>query len=264
MDKNTTSIIISGKTLSFETNKIAKQANGSVVLTCGETILLATACANFESEETDFLPLRVDYTEKFSSAGKTLGGFIKREGKPTERETLVCRLIDRPLRPMFEEGYMRDTQIISKVLSYDSENSPEPLAICAASAALVVSDIPLIKPIAAVRVGLIDDNFIINPSITEQSNSSLDLILAGTEDSILMIEGYCDFLTEDQLLSAIDEGHENIKLICQKLSDWQKIIGKEKNRECLKKFPENIFNDIDNLISEPLKKVLLVNFLKIV
>lgn len=250
------SVSVGGKEITFKTGKIARQANGSVTLTCGETILFSSACASKDPLDADFLPLRVDYVEKFSSAGKTLGGFIKREGRPTQRETLVCRLIDRPLRPMFESGYTHDIQLITQVLSYDGVNRPEPLAICAASAALAISDIPLIKPVGAVRVGMIDDQFIINPSLEEMEKSTLDLMLAGTEDAILMIEGYCDFLTEDQIISAILEGHESIKVICQGLQDWQDTIGKEKRRDTLHSLPEGIIDDVEALIKEDLPHVL--------
>ncbi|MGL5625901.1 MAG: polyribonucleotide nucleotidyltransferase [Candidatus Rhabdochlamydia sp.] len=230
-DHQKTTVSIDGKTITFETGMVARQANGAVLLTCGETVLLSTACQGSKpSAETDFLPLRIDYQEKFSSSGKTLGGFIKREGRPTERETLMSRLIDRPLRPMFEKGYFNEVQVLSYVLSYDGINAPEPLAVCAASAALVISDIPLIKPIGAVRVGMIDGEFIVNPTVEEQKNSKLDLLLAGTEDAILMIEGYADFLTEEQVLVAIEKGHAAISLICQTLSQWQTQIGKPKNR----------------------------------
>jgi polyribonucleotide nucleotidyltransferase len=168
MNKFTRTISIAGRDLVFETGKLARQAHGSVTLRSGETILLATACrGKVPSEETDFFPLRVDYQEKFSSSGKTLGGFIKREGKLSEREIIICRLIDRPIRPMFEEGYFNEVQVLTYVLSYDGIHAPDPLAICAASAALVISDIPLIKPIAGVRVGLIDGQFVINPTIQE-------------------------------------------------------------------------------------------------
>ena len=184
-----TSVTIAGQELIFESGKIARQANGSVVLTCGETILLATACSTPEPlPDIDFLPLRVDYQEKFSSVGRTPAGFIKREGRPAERETLVSRLIDRPIRPMIKEGYHHDIQLLAYVLSYDGQHSPDVLAICAASAALCLSDIPLIKPIGAVRVGLVGEQFIVNPTAEEQRTSTLDLTLAGTEDAVLMIE----------------------------------------------------------------------------
>jgi len=248
-----------GKTIIFETGIVARQANGAVVLTCGETVLLSTACqGNIPSAETDFLPLRIDYQEKFSSSGKTLGGFIKREGRPTERETLVCRLIDRPLRPMFEKGYFNEVQVLSYVLSYDGINAPEPLAICAASAALVISDIPLIKPIGAVRVGMIDEKFIINPTVEEQKSSKLDLMLAGTEEAILMIEGYADFLTEEQVLIAIEKGHAAIKMICQTLSEWQIQIGKPKNLGELRLLSTDLIDDMREKISVHLNTALRI------
>ena len=229
MEEKHLTVSVGGKTLTFKTGKIARQAHGSVVVEMGETHVFASACrSDTSSKDIDFLPMRVDYCEKFSSAGKTLGGFIKREGRPTERETLVCRLIDRPIRPMLEIGYYNELQIFTYVFSYDGSNSPEPLAICAASAALTISDIPLVKPIGAVRVGIVDGRFVINPTLQEQEKSPLDLLMAGTEEAILMIEGYCDFLTEEQLLEAIEEGHTAIKTICQALSDWQAEIGKPK------------------------------------
>jgi len=238
-------VSVGGKTLIFETGKIARQANAAVTLRCEDTLLLSTVCSSPKADETiDFLPLRVDYQEKFSSAGKTLGGFIKREGRPTERETLISRLIDRPIRPLFEEGYYNEVQVLSYVFSYDNVNSPDPLAICAASAALVISDIPFIKPVAAVRVGMIEDRFIVNPTVEEQKQSRLDLMLAGTEDAVLMIEGFADFLTEEQILSAIEEGHEAIKHICSKLGDWQKEIGKTKDRSSIRPLPVELFKKI--------------------
>ncbi len=259
MKSFTKTISIAGKDLVFETGKIARLANGAVTLQAGETILLATACrGNIPSEDTNFLPLRVDYQEKFSSTGKTLGGFIKREGKITERETLVCRLMDRPLRPMFEDGFYNDVQVLAYVLSYDGVHGPEPLAICAASAALVISDIPLIKPVGAVRVGFINDNFVVNPSVEEMKTSRLDLILAGTEDAILMIEGFADFLTEEQVLAALEEGHAAIKIICEGLSDWQKEVGKEKNRDELRFPPEGLLEKLESFVSKDLHSHLKI------
>lgn len=252
-------VSVGGKTLTFETGKIARQANCSIMLQCGETILLTTVCsAKTASEEIDFLPLRVDYQEKFSASGKTLGGFIKREGRPTEREILIGRLIDRPIRPFFEEGYFNEVQVLSYVLSYDGINAPDPLAICAASAALVLSDVPFIKPIAGVRVGLIQGKFVINPTVEEQKNSKLDLLMAGSEDAILMIEGYADFLSEEQILEAINEGHEAIKIICQHLHDWQKIAGKEKDRTAIRPVPHALIQEISAKYGATLDKDLRI------
>lgn len=249
MNKNSRTISVAGRDIIFETGKLAKLAHGAVTVRSGETILLATACrGGVPSDETDFLPLRIDYIEKFSSAGKTLGGFIKREGKPTEKEVLTCRLIDRPLRPMFEDGYVNDMQLIVNVFSYDGVHLPDPLAICAASAALVISDIPLIKPIAGVRVGLVDGRFVVNPTLQEMQTSTLDLVLAGTEDAILMIEGYCDFLTEEQVLEAITEGQAAIRTICQGLAEWQKVVGKPKVRGELRVPSEALLKEIRDLV----------------
>ncbi len=218
MTRHTRTISVGGRDLILETGKIARQAGGAVTLRSGDTILLATACrGSVPSEETDFIPLRVDYQEKFSSTGKTLGGFIKREGRPTEREVLTSRLIDRPIRPMFEDGYYNDTQLLAYVYSYDGIHAPDALAITAVSAALVISDIPLVKPIGGVRVAMIEDRFVVNPTVQEMAKSRLDLMLAGTEDAILMIEGYADFLSEEQILAAVAEGHAAIKIICQGL-----------------------------------------------
>jgi len=249
-NKHTITATLGDKTISFETGKIARQANGAVVLRCGETIVFSSACAASEAAEgADFFPLRVDYQENFSSVGKTLSGFIKRQGRPTEKEVLVSRLIDRPIRPMFEEGYYNEVQVLSYVWSYDGVNSPEPLAICAASAALAISDIPLIKPIAAVRVGMIGGQFVVNPSIEQQKESKLDLLLAGTDDAILMIEGYCDFLSEEQIIEALATGHAAIKIICETITSWQNQIGKPKHRGTIKKLPEDLLQAVEKIAS---------------
>ncbi|MCE2983481.1 MAG: polyribonucleotide nucleotidyltransferase [Parachlamydia sp.] len=259
MQRDIISVKIGSKELIFETGKIARQAGGAVILRCGETMVFSTACANPKADpEIDFLPLRVDYQEKFSSAGKTLGGFIKREGRPTERETLVSRLIDRPLRPLFEEGYYNEVQVLSYVWSYDGVNPPEPLAICAAAAALVISDIPLIKPVGAVRVGMVDGQFIVNPTVEELKKSKLDLMLAGTNDAVLMIEGFCDFLTEEQAIEALELGHQSIQAICRTLEEWRQRVGKPKNRESLKKWPKELQSQIESLVSSSLDQALRI------
>lgn len=257
--RKTLTISVAGREISFETGKMARQANGSVLARCGETFVLSTACAAPKAAETaDFFPLRVDYQEKFSSAGKTLGGFIKREGRPSEKEILTSRLIDRPLRPMFQDGFFNEVQVLAYVMSYDGVHSPEPLAVCAASAALAISDIPLIKPIAAVRVGMIADQFVINPTIEEQKKSKLDLLIAGTHDAILMIEGYCDFLTEEQILAAIDEGHKAIQTICEHLSDWQQEIGKPKMQAELRLPTAELIKEMHDLVHHKLSHALRI------
>ncbi|NGX38403.1 MAG: Polyribonucleotide nucleotidyltransferase [Chlamydiae bacterium] len=259
MNKESINVSVGGRELTFETGKIARQANGSVILRSGDTMILATACASDTPLlDVDFLPLRVDYQEKFSSSGKTLGGYLKREGRPVEREILTCRLIDRPLRPMFEKGWFHDTQLISYVLSYDGVHMPAPLAICALSAALVISDIPLIKPVAGVQVGLIGERFVVNPTLQEMEKSRLDLLIAGTEDAILMIEGYADFLTEDQVLEAVEEGHKAIQEICIKLSDWQNMIGKPKRLDTLRLPSEEILKDVEGFSAASLEKAIRI------
>lgn len=229
MERKTKKVHVAGKELLFETGRIARQAHGSCLVRSGDTMVFSAVCAAPSTQpQADFLGLRVDYQENFSSVGKTVSGFIKRQGRPTEKEILVCRLIDRPLRPLFPKGYYDEVQLLTYVWSYDGIHAPEPLAICAASAALALSDIPLTKALAGVRVGFVRDKLIINPTTEEMKESRLDLVLAGTADAIMMIEGYCDFLSEQQVLEAIEKGHEAIVTICHAIESWQKEIGKPK------------------------------------
>lgn len=257
MKRHIKTVEVGGQAISFETGKIARQANGAVLVHLGETVVFAAACAAPQPTGNDeFFPLRVDYQENFSAAGKTLGGFIKRQGRPSEREILVSRLIDRPLRPLFEAGYFNEVQLLSYVWSFDGVHSPEPLAICAASAALAISDIPLIKPIGAVRVGFIKGHFVVNPPVPQQKESKLDLILAGTEDAILMIEGFCDFLTEEQVLEAIECGHAAIKEICRAIEEWRLELGKPKNRATLRLLPSELLAAVDSIATPLLESAL--------
>jgi len=260
MQRKTLTVKVGEHEIHFETGKVAKQANGSVLVRMGDTIVFSAVTAAAEADpKVDFFPLRVDYQENFSSAGKTSSGFVKRQGRPSEKEILVSRLIDRPLRPMFEEGYYNEVQVLSYVWSYDTQNLPEPLAICAASAALTISDIPLIKPIAGVRVGYIDNKFVINPTVSQMEKSTLDLILAGTEEAILMIEGYCDFLTEEQILEALEKGHAAIKTICEALNKWAKELGKPKHRATLRLLPQELLDQVDHAAKEPLQKAMRIS-----
>ncbi len=252
-------IFLESQEIILETGAIARQAGGSVLLHSGDTTILATACASKAPlEGVNFLPLRVDYQEKFSSAGKTLGGFIKREGRPTEREILVSRFIDRPIRPLFEEGYHHDIQLLAYVYSFDPSHKPDVLAICAASCALCLSDIPFKKSIGAVRVGRVEGKWVLNPSEEILKTSELDLVLAGTEEAILMIEGFADFLTEEQVLEAVEYGHKAIQKICQEIDAFTKKAGKPKSSELLKQLPSLLIEEAKKLVEPVLKKALQI------
>jgi polyribonucleotide nucleotidyltransferase len=220
---------IGGKIFSIETGRYARQANGSVMVRYGDTMVLVTAVASTEVKENqDFFPLQVEYREKTSAAGKFPGGFIKREGRPTEKEILTSRLIDRPIRPLFPENFMNETQIIAFVLSYDGQNDADVLSAIGASAALAISDIPFDGPIAEVRVGRINGQLIVNPTHTEIEQSDLELIVAGTSDSIIMVEGESKEVGEDELLSALRFAQVEIKKIVQLQAELRNEAGKHK------------------------------------
>ena len=204
---------VGGRTLTLETGKIAKQANGAIVARYGETMLLVTACMDSKANDRDFLPLTVDYRENTYSAGKIPGGFFKREGRPSEREILTSRLIDRPLRPLFPEAWRNETQIVAMVLSADSDNDPDVIAVTAASAAAFVSDLPFTTPIAAVRVGLLEGKLVANPTVAQQKTSQLNIIVAGSEEAIVMVEAGALEVSEDTVAEALSFGHEQIKRI---------------------------------------------------
>src|ERR1700751_2249348 len=199
---------IGANSISIETGKIAKLADGSVVVSCGETMVMASAVsATVIKEGQDFFPLTVDYREKAAAAGKFPGGYFKREGRPTEKETLTSRMTDRPLRPLFPQGYFYDTQIISILLSADGENDPDILAINGASAALCVSDIQFAGPIGAVRVGRVNGELVANPTHTQRAESDLDLIYVGTENDVIMIEGAAKEVPEADFTKALEFAH---------------------------------------------------------
>jgi polyribonucleotide nucleotidyltransferase len=220
---------IGGKRLILETGIMAKQAGGAVVVRYGDTVVLATAVASkVERENVDFLPLTVDYQEKAYSAGKIPGGFFKREGRQTEKEILTSRLIDRPLRPLFPDGYYFDTQIIASVLSLGDESASDLMGMIASSAAVAISDIPFNGPIGAVRVGYIEGTFRINPGYKEIAASSLNLVVAGTADAIMMVEGGANELTEDQMLEALEIAHREIKKIVALQQELVAKVGKTK------------------------------------
>ena len=207
------SIEVGGRALVFESGKIAKQANGAVTARYGDTVVLVTACMASKPNDRDFLPLTVDYRENTYSAGKIPGGFFKREGRPTEKEILVSRLIDRPMRPLFPDSWRNETQIIAMVLSADSANDPDVIAVTAASAAAYCSDLPFSDPIAAVRVGLLDGQLVANPTVAEQKTSKLNIVVAGTEKGIVMVEAGAFEVSEEKVAEALDFGHEQIRKI---------------------------------------------------
>ena len=220
-----------GKSIHFETGKLAKQAHGSCIVRIGDNVVLATACANPDPREgIDFFPLTVDYREYTYAAGRIPGGFIKREGRPSEREILTSRQIDRPIRPLFPEGFRCETQVIAMVLSADTENDPDVAGINGASVALSVSDIPFHGPIGAIRVGQVDGNFVINPTYDEQRSGKLNLMVVGTADGIVMIESGAKEVSEETVVEAIEFGHEQIKKICAAISDLAQKVGKPKRK----------------------------------
>ena len=220
---------VGGKTVRLETGRMAKQADGSVVVWADGTVVIATAVASKVSKPgVDFLPLTVDYQERAYAAGKIPGGFFKREGKPSEREVLNSRLIDRPLRPLFPEGFFFDTQLIASVISIDRGGISDVMAVVASSAALYVSDIPFMSPVGAVKVGCVDGTFIVNPTLEEQERSSLDLVVAGTRDAIMMVEGQGSEISEETFLAAIDLAHKSILPLIEAQEKLRAMAGKEK------------------------------------
>src|SRR5215468_313394 len=220
---------IGGNEIFIETGKIARLADGAVTVTCGDTTVLACAVsATVIKEGQDFFPLTVDYREKAAAAGKFPGGYFKREGRPTEKEILTSRMIDRPLRPLFPQGYFYDTQIISILLSADSENDPDMLAINGASAALCVSDIPFAGPIGAVRVGRVNGQFVANPTHTERVQSDLDLVYVGTENDIIMIEGAANELPEAEFIKALEFAHTQTREMIRIQKELASQIAKPK------------------------------------
>src|SRR5881296_2678056 len=218
----TVGVTVGEQEVTFETGKLAKQADGAVVVRSGETMVLATAQGRMEAREgADFFPLTVDVEERMYAAGKIPGGFFKREGRPTERAILTARMIDRPIRPLWPKGYKNETQVICTVLSADLVTAHDILCINGASAALMVSPLPFLGPIGAVRIGLIDGEFVINPPLpsTEDGESQLDLIVVGTKDALTMVEAGADEVPEDTILEAFELAHAEIRKICEAQED---------------------------------------------
>jgi polyribonucleotide nucleotidyltransferase len=246
-----------GKTLKFETGKIAKQAHGAAVVRMGDNVVLATAVANAEPREgIDFFPLTVDYREYTYAGGRIPGGFIKREGRPSEREILTSRMIDRPVRPLFAEGFRCETQVIAFVLSADTENDPDVAAINAASAALTISDIPFLGPIGAVRVGYVEGNFVSNPTYSEMRDSLLNIMVVGTAEAIVMIESGAKEVPEETVVDAIEYGHNEIKRICAAIQDLRAKVGKAKREVAAPEFDQRYFDDLKTRVGARLTDAL--------
>ena len=250
-------IELGGKKISLETGKIARQADGAIIAKCGETVVLATVVgAKKINPDMDYFPLSVNYQEKYYAAGKIPGGYFKREARPTESETLISRLIDRPIRPLFPDEFKNEVQLLPTVISYDKENEADILSIIASSAALAISGMPFMGPVGASRVGFVDGKYVLNPSKKELENSKLDLVVAGTKDAVLMVESETSGLTEEEMLKAVKFGHENfipvIKMIeelaaeCKK-PDW--VVEKKDLSEVKKKIEDEFTDELKKAFS---------------
>ena len=231
-----------GRKLTIETGEVAKQAGGSALVRYEDTVVLSTACASSQAKDTDFFPLTVSFEEKLYSVGKIPGGFLRREGRPSEHATLTARLIDRPIRPMFSEGFRNEVQVVNTVLSVDTDCSPEMAAMFGASLALCISNIPFDGPIAGVKVGYIDGEFIVNPTVEQAEKSLIDLTVAGTKDALNMVEAGAKEVSEDLMLDALMFGHERIKELCAFQEEIIAKVGKEKM--------EVVLYDIDPAVKE--------------
>ena len=250
-------IELNGKKISLETGKIARQADGAIIAQCGETVVMATVVgAKKVNPEVDYFPLSVNYQEKYYAAGKIPGGYFKREARPTESETLISRLIDRPIRPLFPDEFKNEVQLLPTVISYDKENEADILSIIASSAALAISGMPFLGPVGASRVGFIDGKYVLNPSKKELENSKLDLVVAGTKDAVLMVESEANGLTEEEMLNAVKFGHENFVPIVEmieelakecKKPDW--VVEKRDLSEIKKKLEKEFTTDLKKAFS---------------
>jgi polyribonucleotide nucleotidyltransferase len=256
---HTREISVGGRTISIETGRLAKQADGAVVVRCGETMVLVTACAAAKPREgIDFLPLTVDYKEYTYASGRIPGGFFKREGKPTEKEVLTSRLIDRPIRPLFPAGWQHETQVIALVISADNQHDSDVLAITGASAALALSAIPFTRTIAGVRVGLVNGDYIINPTFAERRDSRLDLIVAGSKDAIVMVEAGAKEVTEEEVVQALDKAHAAIKEIIAGIDAMAAQAGKKKKEIKAKEFGKEFYREVEEKAYGPLADAMRI------
>lgn len=250
-------LAVGGKTIRFEFNKFAKQANGSVLVSSGDTQVLVTVCAADEAREgQDFFPLSVDYIEKFYAVGRIPGGFVKRETKPSDSETLTSRVIDRPLRPSFPKNYMNETQVICTVISAEDDNHPASLALIGASTALMISDIPFNGPVASLRIGKRDGEFVIDPVLGQEGD--LDLNIAANPNAVLMVEASANFLSEDEMIEAINFAHDSMKPIFDMQLEIQKEIGKEKMEVVAESFDESIRSEAQSFLKDKIIDTLTI------
>src|ERR1700675_1023358 len=247
---------VGGRPLILETGKIAKQANGAIVARYGDTVVLTTACMAPTANDRDFLPLTVDYRENTYSAGKIPGGFFKREGRPSEKEVLTSRLIDRPMRPLFPESWRNETQIVSLVLSADSANDPDVITVTSASAAAYCSDLPFETPIAAVRVGLLNGQLVVNPTVSEQKTSLLNIVIAGSEEGIVMVESGALEVSEEAVVDALEFGHAEIKKIVAAIRELHAQLKPKKVVVPPLPFDEAIYKDLQKKYGDRLHDAL--------
>ena len=250
---------INGTSLSFETGKYAKQADGSVIVRMGDSVVLVTACASPNSREgIDFLPLTVDYKEYTYASGRIPGGFFKREGKPSEKEVLTSRVIDRPIRPLFPAGWRNESQIIALVLSADANYDPDVLAISGASAALALSSVPFQKTIAGVRVGQVEGQYVINPTYEQRRKSSFDLVMAGSTDAIVMVEAGAREVTEEEMVQGLEAGHAAIKKIVDVIDALAKEAGKPKRAVAKKEIDHAFYREVEEKVMIPLADAMRI------
>ena len=255
----TRELTLNGKTLRFETGKLAKQAGGSVIVRFGDSVVLVTACRAASAREgIDFLPLTVDYREYTYASGRIPGGFFKREGKPAEKEVLTSRCIDRPIRPLFPSGWRFETQIIALVLSADSENDTDVLAITGASAALALSEIPFEKTIAGVRIGLVDGQYVVNPTFEQRKQSKLDLVVAGSKDGLVMVEAGAKEVSEEQVVEALNTAHEAIKQIVSAIDAMAAEAGKPKLKVIKKEIGHDFYREVEEKVLVPLTEAMRI------
>src|SRR5450759_3092606 len=253
----TKNVEVAGKRLSIETGRVAEQANGAVILRQGDTVVLSTAVMAKEPRQgIDWFPLTCDYEEKLYAAGKIPGAFMRREGRPSETAIVASRLTDRPLRPLFPEGFRLDVQVVSTVLSVDQENDPTILSINGASTALVISDIPFQGPVGAVRMGYLDAKVVVNPPMSRMAESELDLVVAGTADAILMVEAGAKGVTEQTVLDALEMAHTEIKRICAAQNELQQQVGREKREWVPPAYPEQMIEIVGEYLALRLDQVL--------